>query len=1391
MRKNKFSNMGYFLLMLMALISIGCLSGCNYRFFEGKELTHVLCLASSDTKIQGLDAIDQKALAAYREMGYELHFDYYQNVNPDDLSKYPVVVGMIPQLHPGTEAISGKLGDAIEKYVRDGGGFLLISEPSYYGVSDWMNALNPWLKKFDIQILNEQPRDSNPANNKEMLRILSYKFFKTANIAKHPATEGVELLWFPTYFSDSYIQTYTMQAGSEWNVLVRGEKTCASYQFNSLRGGNKVVGTHSSEPPLLAARRLGKGEMAVFSTSSGYFIWDAMHWANGSGFVLQECDGLKLMCNLFKFLSSGEKNLASAKIAGAEKLPPPPVKAVSQTVSGNVPIMPDKNEWLEYAMKKMAPDNSSVKYYIDCGAMSDIPYNPERGFGYLDVPGASWYIRWPWSEIFHATASNSRAFDIKPLQYRFDNLDPKKKYDLGVMVWGFQPEGARTLVISSQDGKSLKREIPAPLFSQKEGPKFELIEIPGDMMTNGSATLSFSRGEGGQGTFSSICELWLFENGNEGIRKAQEIVSNFESPSENLSELKSNMKQYRGLIGAKSEFSGEGKSTVAELSKAAQDAGLSFLVFTDMLENIDEGKLAKLKEECKKASNPKFTALPGFEFSSKYPDMKRDYQDPKSYGSISAYVFNNVEKLPDGKKTNPYELLRKFQGGELCGGKASQPNLLAPGKNGISPFFQRFWRGFDVLTFDEDLSVTDDSKKTFIDVLSSGYAPYPRVSGVLKTPDEIRYAAKGWNTVISAPNFGEMPLFHYTSHITNGPELAHFTMSFDHYRELEWGGGLLFTGNARLSLNIKAVSPSKMKEITLYEGNRIIRKWHPDSPVFEKTESVLVAGNHEFWMNIKTEDGKELISGRIQAIDSNFLLGMCSDNQNTICSLTDKPSKFEREERELYYQHSYWHTGEAAGQLGILKDARDLVPRIIEVGIIQAVKSFVPSPVLNFSSGSKERHGTAELRIKEGSGDFNITEYKFDVPEGKASSKVILTAFRPSREGGTAVLVETEITAKEDLSLAAGNSIGILSIGMMPTLPQIWNYTCTDISKKGLNVTGKFTDIPVGGTVEIPLDSQGGVMLWPSNAGNLLIFPLSGKCELRAVFDNLVKVWNCRERVSLNAKVPEIKKGETVKFKYLVVLHSGMIDSESQLKKLRELYTDFSAVVKKVNTGKVLDTSYPLRFSADKTAGISAVFDTTGKFDPVPLLLEGVNPNSSSGIVEEGNPLKILESAGTNLRTVVPPGKAGTQLFVGSLFQCSSPELIIEWGGIHSGGIRFHAHNPSNKAVNANIATNIISGLPKFKSELSFAPGESAWGWGKDDLTIYEGGFMQIDRFSVDSDNCVIKCHGKGPFRFSGPWKIIEVNGIKTDKDLKEIPAGGNSIDSVSLKRITESKLTN
>jgi len=68
------------------------------------ERMHVLCLASKDCRSQGLDGIDPKAIEGYRDLGVQRPFDFYQRLDAARLEQFPVVVGMMPMLFPGTRA---------------------------------------------------------------------------------------------------------------------------------------------------------------------------------------------------------------------------------------------------------------------------------------------------------------------------------------------------------------------------------------------------------------------------------------------------------------------------------------------------------------------------------------------------------------------------------------------------------------------------------------------------------------------------------------------------------------------------------------------------------------------------------------------------------------------------------------------------------------------------------------------------------------------------------------------------------------------------------------------------------------------------------------------------------------------------------------------------------------------------------------------------------------------------------------------------------------------------------------------------------------------------------------------------------------------------------------
>ncbi len=1322
----------------------------------------MLCLASEDLAKQGLHLMDPKAVAAYRSMGFELHFDYYQKVDEAKLRRFPVVVGMMPMLHAGTRAIDDRLGPILDRYLRDGGGFALLPAPSYYGVEDFVRQLNPWLKGEGAELLNEQPRD--PAHQRVIPRVLAYRYLQTSNLADHPVTRGIRSLWLPIDWSDAFVVTHTMRVSPEWTVLVRGEKTCATHPYLDLRAGRTAPGAWASEPPILAVREVGKGRLALFTTSSQYYLFDAFHWAYGEGFVMKEGNGLPLMGNLLTWLAAGQSALAGDP-SGAARLPPPPKVEPPPVVAGNVPICGDKDTWMREVLEKRIPADHRVLAYVDCGSLGDLPWTVPRGYGY--VGPASWLIRWDWSEIFHATAANSRGFDRKPLEYRFDGMEAGKPHKLGVLLWGYQVEGSRPIRVEA-GGRALGPPINLPRFADQQGPSFTVLDVPPEAISKeGRLDLAFHMAEGGAGSFSSVCELWVFAPGGPERHAPSELRARFESPSEERRELSHDRKLFRGLIGAQA---GGAPGRVAELSRAAQEAGLDFMVFTENLEGLGSEGLERLKKDCVAASGPSFRAIPGYRFEGRYAGQASRADRPQSWGPVRGSIFQNLVTLPSATDLDrPYDLFWKFLGGEFGGGRGSPPTLRTPLGNGVPAWFQRFWRGFDAVTMGPDGSMVEDARELYAEMLAAGYGPHPRAAGTFRDAASIRVAVeRGWLTTIFSPRLDEVELHHYASCIGNGPVFRRYSWSFDFARDTGSGGGILFVDSAWLILKAEIESPVEIEAVTLYSGRHPLRCWRPGTKRFTVEEPVLVARNHELWLHVRARDGREAFTGRFLVQDHRFLVGMCADNQNTICSLSRPPPRFERDERELYLQHSYWHTGEAAGQLGVMRDARDLVPRVIETGVIQPVKLFKPCPRLLFADGSEEDHGAAALRLAEASGDFNLVEYAFDTPKSRARSLVRLTSFRPASGGDTAVLVESELEAKEDLAFS-DDGLRELRLGTMPSLAPQWKYSW--LAPRGVLRTGVFPVGKSGWRLKESLSGDGGVLFWPSEVGSLLILPLDGKA--RGAEFSLSDAWNGREVVELSARALRVGRGEKHTSRFLVALHPGAITSEKDLRRLRTIYVDALASTVKLRHGRVRSSGYAVALQAEG-GGVAGTVETRGRTDPLPVVVEGVNPATSCGLVLDGR-LTVRETATDRLRAVLPTGLAGVRFFLGNLFitdrgdASNTGQVILEWAGAHAGGVRLRAHNPIAREVVFRVATHpAAEGLPRLDGRWSLQGGESVWLWGRGDLLVAESGALQVVDARQDRSDLLLEVRGGGPFEFSGEVTSLKAGGRTLAAQSKE-----------------------
>lgn len=1249
---------------------------------------HVLCLAARDTQIQGLDTIDPQAIAAYRKAGYIMHLEFYEDTAPEDLHRYPVVIGMIAQLHQGTRAISDELAAGIDTYVNAGGGFILIPGPSYYGVADFTKQLNPLLKPYGAELLKEIPLDT--ARQIENVQTLVYRYLQTTNILEHPVTAGINELLLPLDFANNFIRTHTMRVSSSWDILLRGEKTTASYPFNHTAHGASP-GTWTKEPPILAVRSWGDGKFALFTTASRYYIWDAYHRAHGSGLVMKN-GGLRLMCNLLDFVSAS---------GYARDKPPVPVTA-DAVVHGNVPIAVDKTGWLQTVLSTRRPPGYRVHAYIDCGAVADRPWRPESGYGHLDCPPSS-VVRWPDALRFHVTGANARLVKDSPLRYRFNGLTPGKKYRLAFMIWNYRDDTGCAVRVAFDDYKVNREWVPSR-FLQHQGPRLEHIEIPAAPIEDGSLEVSFSLGDGGKGTGVAICELWLFAQNNDDTESAESILARCEPPENTTDLLPRPTPIFRGLIGARS-IHGGGETSVADMTKATRLAGLDFLVFTDPVSNLTTKAYNALLKDCIAASSANFTALPGVRFKDSYPDLPKTPDKQRGIGEINAYSFQAIERIPElsdfGK---PYSLLWKFFGGAFSGGKNAAPTLLHPGLNTISPFYQRFWRGFNLYTFNRKNDPIDNSRTLFRDLLASGYSPQPRVSGDYHTPADIKAAAQGWHTLIPANRLNRIGLFHYASMVSNGPRFEHYAFTSDHTTNGENGGGVLFRDHARVFFHCKVSHDLPISTVTLYRNDTILRQWHPHSRQFNIVEPLLISSQSDLMTHIQSADGSEAFSGRFQLVDNTFYCGMCADNQNTISSLTRIPSEFIYDEREIYLQHSNWHTGEAMGSLALPKDTRELVPRIIETGIIQSCKYFKPCPRIRFRDGRSEDHIDSELRIQSASGDHYVITYDFNTPGNNFRSHIDLTVYRPSINGAAAILVESELTANHDIPTNSIDSIRMLSLAMMSTLPPAWRYTWVDTASNLL--TTAFSDIPAG-KKRRHLPAPGSpIMIWPSDAGNLVIIPLDCTPN-KTVFGNLQNVWNGREYVEFEAPGRAFAAGEVLRSSFLVMLWPGSITSPEQLLSLASRYTD-NIDITSIENETVAEADYRIRLNGKYgSAGTFVISDP--RRDPIPLEVQGVNPGWSCGVELDGI-LQLAPSGNTPMRTVIDPPIGSFRIAGGNMLTADNPSLIIDWGGCVSNDLYFYAHNPLDTKLTTTVRTNpVFHSLPGIDLRISLAPGQGQW----------------------------------------------------------------------------------
>ncbi len=242
----------------------------------------------------------------------------------DEFKKYHAIVISLDRGYLTKDYAKTTLNyrNAIRRYLEQGGGVLLVPQSGEYKQDRRPEIFNLMFGEYGVTMLREGIYDPSQEYSYEGHSFLStprqtapsyLRFFRLSNIKPSPVTEGVKNLFMPLYGAGGMWGTMALKLDSHWNVVVRGDKTAASYRYSP--GGAKnewfeLPGTYSSEPPVAAIRTFGKGRLAVISCNVMHLTinakaadWPGVFEFRGDGKTAS--DGHRLLFNTLRWLSEG------------------------------------------------------------------------------------------------------------------------------------------------------------------------------------------------------------------------------------------------------------------------------------------------------------------------------------------------------------------------------------------------------------------------------------------------------------------------------------------------------------------------------------------------------------------------------------------------------------------------------------------------------------------------------------------------------------------------------------------------------------------------------------------------------------------------------------------------------------------------------------------------------------------------------------------------------------------------------------------------------------------------------------------------------------------------------------------------------------------------------
>ena len=341
--------------------------------------------------------------------------------------------------------------------------------------------------------------------------------------------------------------------------------------------------------------------------------------------------------------------------------------------------------------------------------------------------------------------------------------------------------------------------------------------------------------------------------------------------------------QYKGLIGARSNLS-DGRSSPEEMIAAAKKAGYDFIAFTEDLAKMNETKWKKLLTVCDRvnAADPNFIAYPGLDFLDEAGNrglhfgqrywVRDDWWCKKRLGRIK--YWRNFTYQADA---NPRHWF---------------PRVIIRSKtNNKRPWNQGWWSFLGAYCY-EGGKLVDDSFHEWrrligrhVFFLNTGIMAVHTVHSA----DEIAASAKQglYQTYVRAESLSKALARlrgcvggggYFGSYISAGPEILDFKV------KAVWPGGegidVDIPGNDRGLLHLLVRAEAGLKEVAVYDGERLVRCFRPEGKSFERFLTFHPESFHAYSMTVTDVQGRQAVSWNAWMQVQKHIHRRCGDNAN-------------------------------------------------------------------------------------------------------------------------------------------------------------------------------------------------------------------------------------------------------------------------------------------------------------------------------------------------------------------------------------------------------------------------------------------------------------------------------------------------------------------------------